>query len=247
MSLGFDTSGFDKMIAGLSAVSGKSQEDVLLDQVAQLLSVCIRYTHSADKQSLETSVANRNHRTSIKDGPKLTVNFKRNIGNTWLVDEGEKYLANQHRLPAAKWAKALMLAARLEGQRTDPATARKSRGLTKSSWLQIAQTLGIADRVKAAGWIRGATTFKGRKPPPMGSSERILSGAAIIIEIANSSGLLVNGPSRRFKGNRANLNGWSIIQRAMTTRAKAFQNEMKRGVFSDIEARAKRYPGIFTK
>ncbi|HWL53865.1 MAG TPA: hypothetical protein VNQ90_15605 [Chthoniobacteraceae bacterium] len=153
------------------------------------------------------------------------------------------------RMPDAQWAKVLQLRAILEARHVEPNVAEGSRGLSAQSWYQIAQELGslCEERAKAPGYIKKAKSFMGKQPSRVGRGRKLNEGSSLVIEIRNSSSRLVKGPSPGFKGDKSALMGRKILAWAMRIRVSAFIRELRAGVFEDLEVRAKRYPGIFTK
>ena len=115
------------------------------------------------------------------------------------------------------------------------AAVKNSRGLSKRSWLQIADVLGIP--VKVAGYIRNARPSNGHEYQN-GSGTRQISGKTIFYEIINTMPTLIRSKSEKLQGSK-------ILTRAIKARISAFTTELKRGVFSDVKYRASRYPGIF--
>jgi len=67
-------------------------------------------------------------------------------------------------------------------------------------------------------------------------SRVVIDSAATFIDLVNTNTMLIN-----------KYNGAAILQGAIDTRLKAFTNDLKHSVFENVEYRAKRYPGIFTK
>lgn len=276
MNIAYDIANFESMVANLTQISGKEYEPVLRDQVGQLMGVCIRYTHSANVESITKSVKwLANHRADVEGGPKLTIGKN---GKHWLLDSstwdsqnwsrskkatGSKQLKgkNVHGMTfhqmnrtdrhwsAGRWARYQSMLARIGDSKLEKemlAKAAKSRGLTKDTWQQIANDAGTGDRTQAPGYVRNAGTFRGAPAPKIGSATTTTNENGCFIDIANASRLLVKGPSGHFRGSRDSLGGFLILQRAISTRATAFQHELENGVFNDIEGRTKRYPGIFT-
>jgi hypothetical protein len=84
MSDSFDASGFLGMCAGLAQFSGKEMEPILVDQIGQLMGVCIRYTHGATRESIAQGVRFKNSRYDIPGGPKVSLGIRK--GNDWFLE-----------------------------------------------------------------------------------------------------------------------------------------------------------------
>jgi len=143
--------------------------------------------------------------------------------------------SNRH-WSVTRWARYKAMEALLESNKTDEKKAVKSRGLTKQTWLQIADALGINISDDVPQYVKGANTFKGNAAPTVGTAVQTTEAASFYVDISNASKILTG----------SNVDGAAILQRAMNARAKAFQFDLERGVFENIAQRAKRYPGIFT-
>lgn len=112
--------------------------------------------------------------------------------------------------------------------------ALAARGLARNSWYQIAQKLGITlNSVAGGAQVAVARPSSGASYQP-GNGRRIQSPQALYYELTNSY------PFSRFK-----IGGAQILSWAIQGEMGYFRNNFKRGVFSDLQAIAKKYRGIF--
>jgi hypothetical protein len=268
VSVEIDASGWNSFVADLSKISGREQRDVIRSEGGRVLERCIEYTPPQRKdQGVPKALRGlwKNNSQVEFQGAKLTHNKAGN--KVWLLDQSTWDQCNWpktkkrdnvtgsviaptnvteggrsfHIMSAGrKWGRErygryLILEALLKEKQVDSKTAIKAVGLTKSSWLQIANALGI--NVKAPDWVRNATTFHGKAPPLLGSGVEVNEAAAFYIDLMNLSKILQSG----------RVDGTAIFQRAISARVKAFMIDLEKGVFGNLDQRAKRYPGIFTK
>jgi hypothetical protein len=250
------TDGFFAMIHELAALSGRDFGNVLLHQVGALLRVCIRRTRSATRGGIIKRASKKMNHIEFYTGEVISFwkkadammfldksNFKPRPGQkqpkliggkSWHQVEGLGFGDGDRRWSAERWArfKAFDRLAEAHRKKNDPKEALKSRGLSKQSWLQIADDLGID--IGAPAYVRNARPSNGRYYKN-GRGTRLLEDAAMYIELINDHPLVVD-----------KLGGAQILQAAINTRMKAFKIDMEKGVFSDVLTRARRYPGIFT-
>jgi len=261
-----DTTPVAEMIRGLQQIEGGDFEPIMRNVVGSVIALCVKWTPAAKASSIRKSVKVKNSRVNFKGGDKYSENIQPGkTGSAWLVDEstwdqckwgkGNKkgvqgsttkpthaaggrvfhLIASNRRWSDKRWAKVMEMQALLVSNRIDPEAAVKSRGLSKLTWVQIADSLGIQlDDVP--DYVRNAGTFRGKPAPVLGIGQRVQESAGVYFDISNLSRIL--------SGER--VDGAAMLQRAINTRYKAFMTDMKHGVFDNIEARARRYPGIFT-
>lgn len=244
--LDVDDFGFRKMCEDLATLSGKTFEHVLIDQTAALLKVCLRMTPAARSAAIVKRISRENDHVQFPSGHIISIWKK--AGSTMFLDDStwDKrgkaprqvgsgmtwHDMTKRRWSDARWARYQAYQAELKNYQKDPKAALRARGISKQSWLQIAQDLGID--LDAPKYVKNATPSNG-KTYKNGIARKFLDVAAAYIEIANDNYLVVK-----------RLNGWGIVQKAINTRLRAFQIETEKGVFDDLATRAKRYPGIFT-
>lgn len=113
--------------------------------------------------------------------------------------------------------------------------ALRARGLARNSWLQIAQKLGITlNSVVGGQQVAAARPSSGASYQPGNGSARYEGPKQLYYELANSY------PFRHFK-----IDGAQILSWAIQGEMGYFRNNLKHGVFADLQAIAKKYKGIF--
>lgn len=170
------------------------------------------------------------------------------IGRAWLREPNAEGVTKTYmvRGPGAnwrwsneRWQRGQRMIPLAGGERTASrgrGNRIKGRGLAKRSWLQCANDLGITIRVPA--YVRRALPQDGRDRRS-GFGREMNGRSNVYFEIENRYPLLLGGnPSPKF-------NGAAILQRAIKTRRRAFEGDLRRGVFSNIRLRAQRYADVF--
>lgn len=249
-----DVRGFVGVCEQLSRLSGKDFAEVLLPQVAALLSACIRRTPVRTVGEIAKRVSKAGGYIEFSDGTVIST-WKR-AGHAEMFLDTSTYDESAARWPKksdkpnviggrswhamndpnrhwsdARWASYLSYEAqRVRIMKERYQSVLEARGLAKKTWVQIADALGID--VKAAGYVRNAR-YRG-KDFNEGFASRIVEQGALIIEMVNSNPLIVG-----------KLNGYGIIAGALRDREKAFNFDLEKGVFDDLKRRAQRYPGVF--
>lgn len=256
-----DTHGFTAFIDDLARLSGRTFEEALLDQTAALLRLCMKHTSAAKVGNIVKRVSAHNNHIVFEDGSAISM-WKREPGSptmfldtsnwreprlqtaasigrrphagpggkTWHQVEGGR---NPRRWSNERWARYKAYEGIAKTRRIDLKAARGARGVSKQSWLQIAQELGL--NLDPPAFVVRAKRTNGREYKN-GTARRMLEATAAFIEISNADPIVVG-----------RLNGARILQKSIDARLKAFGIEMRKGVFDDIAARARRYPGLFTK
>ena len=134
---------------------------------------------------------------------------------------GSAYATKGWRLPDAVWAG-------IQRQIKDSIARRKAaRGLSKKSWQQAAQKLGLD--LAVPNYVAQATTPKGDYPENATASERN-DGKSFFIQVTNSR---TYSPSVL-----------DAIRAAMRGRTNFFKKNMKLGVFRETSKIAAKYPGL---
>lgn len=251
-----DTHGFTAFLEDLARLSGKDFEHVCMDQTAAILRICMRRTRAAKVSTIVKKVSAKNNHVVFEDGQAVSVWKKADHaemfldtsnwrdpgpnsraqaipprlinGKSWHEMNGSRRWSNQ------RWGRYQFYLAEAKRRRVDLAAAKASRGVSKASWLQIAEEAGLDLGDAVPAYVRSARPSNG-KVYRNGFAKKTLEAAAFVIEISNDHPIVVG-----------KLNGAQILQGAIDTRMKAFGHEMRTGVFDDIAARAKRYPGLFT-
>lgn len=144
------------------------------------------------------------------------------------------------------WNKAIRNRNKIFKERLEAAV--KAIGLTAGSWVQAADSAGLD--IGSSAYItkaRNAVPSSGRRYQN-GKTRQEGNASQFLLTIINSMPILVNGIKRKKRsGGNTELDGWKIINRAIKTRRSAFLMDLRKGVFADLETRARRYPGIFTR
>ncbi|MDB6172028.1 MAG: hypothetical protein JWL59_1339 [Chthoniobacteraceae bacterium] len=244
-----DTSGISAMCDDLAKMSGQTWEHVVVDQTLALLRVALKYTPAAPVGKIISRVKRANENIGFSDGTVVawlrranayafldvsTFRPRKGHSKPQQLINGKSWhlMDSHHRWSADRNARFARFQAEAALRRKDVAKAVLARGLAKATWLQIADDLGID--IHPAAYVRSAKPSNG-KFYKNGTALKLLSAAAAFIDIRNDN-----------PGINDRLNGESIMKRAISTRLRAFQIETEKGVFGDVAARAKRYPGIFT-
>jgi hypothetical protein len=230
------------MANDLSRLSGKSFAYVIRDQTAKVLETALRYTPIAKVGQVTKEVTAKHNTFSKVSGPSSRdlpwISTTKSGGRKWWVTgkkEGKyvfQFVGN--RWPDAMWdefeateklrKEKLKIAIRL---------AKQARGLARQVWLQAARDLRLAIKYSPAQ-VATAMPSDGKRYDNADGRE-FSNGSLYYTEISVHYSVIT--PDRAAR----------ILQSAVTSRIKAFEIETRKGVFADIEQRAKRYPGIFTK
>lgn len=108
-----------------------------------------------------------------------------------------------------------------------------ARGLARNSWLQIAQKLGITlSRVAGGEQVARARPSTGTAYQPGGGS-KVEGPAQLYYEISNSY------PFSKYK-----IDGATILSRSIQGELGYFHTNLAKGVFDDLGAIFKKYPGF---
>jgi SHS2 domain-containing protein len=248
--------GFSSLCQNLAQISGKTYEEVLLHQTAAVLNNCLKKTKQAKKGIIVKRQSRRNNYVEFASGhivsiwkkasgaemflDQSTYSNKRSGGHAPRIVKGMTWHQmafgeQSRRWSPERWARWIAYEQAARRAQVDPKKAAQAAGLTAQSWLQCAQDLGI--QVTASAQVRAAQPSNG-KIYRNGSARRILEVAACYIEIANDNPILLKGKIPQTDGSR-------ILKNAIEARRKAFEHEMRTGVFKDLKTRAQRYPGLF--
>lgn len=192
------TSDFTRAMRDLSRMTGVSFADVIRAETQSILESAAKKTVAAKVKLIEANVKNRPVRSL----------------------DGKRYYM-QNKYPDALWA-------RLQEQIKRSIVKRKAaRGLSKKSWMQAAQTLGISINVPA--YVANATSTKGDYPNNASATEKN-DGKGFYIEIFNA---------RTYSGSV-----FDAIRASIKGRTNFFKQNLKRGVFQKTSEIAAKYPGL---
>lgn len=182
----------------MSRITGLSFAEIIRAETKSILEAAAKKTAAAQVKLIE---ANANAK------PVRTLN-------------GKRYYM-QNRYPDAIW-KALQLQIKNSIKRR-----KDARGLSKKSWVQIAEKLGI--EISVPNYVAKATTKSGDYPENAAGAEK-LEGNSFNIEITNSR---TYSPTVR-----------DAIRAAMRGRTNFFKKNLRLGVFQKTAEIAAKYPGL---
>jgi hypothetical protein len=238
-----DTSNFSRSIRGLSEISGAPIQSVLLSETGHILERCVQLTTREKADRIERSV--EFHNRTLKDGSGKPIIYITKSGVSWFLDDpgaGNEGRA-QGRIIGGKtfhpmtelfhygdqrWLRYQEFLNQLKAKHID---FREVIGRVALSWVQIGESLGID--VPAPGYVKNAPPFRGRAYVD-GSGQKIQSTEGFFLEIRNRNPVLLS-----------TIDGFRVLQTAISGRAAYFDQNLRRGVFNDLKERASRYPGVF--
>lgn len=272
LTLKIESGAFTGMVRELSRLSGKEFAHVLRLEAASSIKIAATRKNvasaSAIKRDVEKNDTARVVRTTsgeilvgrqtkravmaakgLSHAEILSHNVRKAQGRVWYIDATGKAerkfmvfdagpTVGWH-LPDAVFARAQALAAEFPGAlkaRLRDLLAR--RGLERLSWVQITDamridmddvapvTLRIQDDLVRAANYRGKQFSNGRAAEAADSSR-------FTVTVTNESPSAIK------------TMGQSRLNNAIAQRVKGFEIAMSKGLFDDLKARARRYPGIF--
>lgn len=143
----------------------------------------------------------------------------------WTTLAGKKYKLS-HRYPNAVWRSIV-------AKRKDSLTRKlAARGLSKQAWLALARQIGFD--IEAPGYVKVASTPKHSNDQNVNTRRDYKT---------NGYGLTIQ--------NKSPLIPWSEARQAffgaVVGRRKFFDQNLKRGVFADLEKVARKYPGLIVR
>jgi hypothetical protein len=197
-----DTRAFNSMCRELAQKANVPDEVTLVAEVGKVLEKAIEYTPAASRSNIQARFDNKQFTT---------------------YSSKVYYLLNRY--PDALWGN-------IDSRRKKDLSARlRAIGLSKKSWIDIAQRLGI--NVKAPAYARNAVARTGKNYQNVKTSISRQKGK-LTIGIFNSQPT-VNLPS---------VGGRRALQAAIDGRVKFFLGQMALKTFDDAAKIAKKYPGI---
>lgn len=230
--------------------SDKIDDAVLRPELGKVLDTAVRYTDSSTPQEMEELWRYRLNRKFNTYGagevggrakgvyPRISVTH----GGTkkWWVDRNRAgartfyIMTGGRRWSNARWAAYQAEEAdRVADLNAELAIylpkARAAAGLKKKSWAEIGDALGIP--VKLPAYARNSQLSSGATFIN-GNGTRAATPDNVIYTLTNSMPALVRSQ------------GEGILQRAFDTRATAIEIALRKFVFDDLGAAAKRFPGI---
>ena len=182
----------------LSRVTGVSFAEIIRSETKSILEAAAKKTAAAQVKLIESNVNAQ---------PVRTLN-------------GKRYFM-KNRYPDTIW-KALQLQIKNSIKRR-----KDARGLSKKSWVQIAEKLGV--EISVPNYVAKATSKGGDYPENAQGSEK-QEGNAFYIQITNSR---TYSPTVR-----------DAIRAAMRGRTNFFKKNLRLGVFQKTSEIAAKYPGL---
>lgn len=269
-SLTVDTTGFRKICEGLADVGTRAgfsvnTEKAIKIQTAMVIETAIKFTPSRKTDAIRAGVENMAKWRNEEDGTrKISINSGRRKAGTegriwyspdrskgvWRMMGDSNFRFTKQAVGGRSFQNAqrmlAKLKARTKAEKKKEMDARlRARGLTKRSWLQIAERLGIENLVRI-----GEKSFVMRATPRNGKIYEngrgfVFRGAAqLFIQIENDFPILLKKTRVKSGKRSSTVDGWNILQRAINTRINAFRREAWDGVKADLSLAVKRYPGL---
>lgn len=215
MTLDVDTKDFDKMIGELAAVCSVPPDKVLREEVGRVLSQAIKNTTAADVASIKRHADQA--RYSLQPASLYAPKRRR------ASRSGRLAYNLSYRYPDRLWA-AIQKARAIDLKRRIGA-----RGLAKQSWYKLGLMLGL--NVEAPAYVKRAVPRTGKTYKDEATQVTQGKGNMAITIQTNQPTLTAIG-------------GEVALQRAIDGRTKFFIQNVLHGVFEDMAARAKKYPGV---
>jgi hypothetical protein len=215
-----NTRGFSQMCKHLARMADVPPQDAVTHEVGRVIETTMNSTKSASAAKIK----NYGSRFYAVGQDAYSPKRVRRYGNP--TKNGYLYYYMENRYPNDLW-RALV------GRR---AASRKkklaARGLSKQSWLRLAQQLGTP--IKARDYVANAVPTTGQQY--QNTSVRIQKGkGTLLIVTANSQPTVVK------------LGGAREFQAAIDGREKFFVRNIGLRVFNDAAKIAKQYPGMKAK
>jgi hypothetical protein len=250
-----DLSGLSAMVRDMRRLTGASYESVVKETARGVLRLAANYTPTAkpaeEKRKAE-AIVKRRYNTygggavgKEAKGVYPRISRTKTGGKAWWITGPGKYheMLGPWRWPDAMWAdytaeendRIQDLAVTLKDY---PAARVRAIGITKQSWLQIGDALGISP-LGCTGEAKARAAISAKRGGwPTSTGTETESGPLYFVELINRMPLLVDGSGK--------MDGSAILQRAIRAREKAFEIELQKGVFDSMDAISKRYPGLAT-
>ena len=256
MGLTLDTSGFmGAMDAAARYIgTGDGTDQALRGELGKVLQRAVDYTHAPGEEDFKQRVEYRLKRkfnnyaagevgtAARKEDPRIS-NCP-GTGKAWWVEGGKFYLMNDG--PRKHWGdRYARYLAEEQDRQADLAMELENyvpkvlgaRGLSKQSWVQVGDALGIAVP-GIPSYVRAAITSSNR-PSPSGTGSRTVSDDGILYTLENSMQTLIS-PHKAEEG----LQGEMILQRAFNSRERAIMVGIEKGIFDDLDKALRRFPGL---
>lgn len=247
-----------QFLSELARLSAKPIEEVLRIEGGSVLKLCALEEKLASAAAVRRQVRSRYERRFEGSGGLISGNYKRNAGRVWFTQErpnsargangarGSFYMiydaggGRGWHVPGPIWAEYQITVAERSAKISAEIEKRlPGRGLTRQSWLQCIAAVGVnADAIApqrpiGSEIVAKAVARDGNARTTGFATINRTSDSAVEITFTNAGAI-------------ANKNGASDkIERNLSRRQRAFENNFAHGVFEDVANRAARYPGIF--
>ena len=193
----------------IARAAGVTYEEVVKSETQKILEAASKNTAAAQVKSIEAFVKGKIART---------------VGGKTYLMNGSAYAPRGWRLRDEAWSAVQTQIASSIKRR------KEARGLSKKSWLQIAERLGFD--ISVPGYVSAATT-RGGDYPENAQAREDRQGSDFSITLSNS---------RTYSSSV-----FDAIRKAMNGREKFFKENLKQGVFKSIGTIAAKYPGLNLK
>lgn len=247
--------GFDQGIRALIAAAPVSMKRVLRAEAGSILKACAGRTKVASATAITTNerlriVKDLGFNGGNREGDiYINAGIRGDFGKVWRRTRGRKGFQQTHaagfkplnrHFGDKAWIDLQEAVAdfKIQAGKRIP-LAKKSGGLARQSWVQIADTLGILLEMVPGGGLSGAGLAKAR-------AALNSKGAAVqngfSEQEARQHGFLLRIINRLPYGTKAGLD--AVLVTVMNGRAAYFQQNLARGVFGDQAKLLRAYPGL---
>lgn len=225
-----NTTAFSRMTRDLAQALAMPQEDVLRAEVGKVLEKAASTTPIASVAALHRRVWNSGKsKWALIEASRFTPRRQRSSSVNLL---GGKYIAYDTR--GRRWPNRLWAMFEADAKK-ELKTLLRSRGLARRTWKAIADEMGLEIKLTPKSAAKAVPSnpavTEGRYLASMKAETR-RSRMGVSIRISNAQPTIIK------------LGGAGILQRAVNGRVKYFANNLRRGVFQDLQKVAKRYPGL---
>jgi hypothetical protein len=224
MRVDVDVTNFVQVNEELARKLNAPDDTVMREETGKILSKAIENTDAADVGKIRSHSANA--KFSLQPITLYTPKHRGVIKAKSADFSGRvRILYNlSYRYPNELWSAIQAARAR------DVAVRIAARGLAKQSWYRIGQMLGVS--VDAPSYVKKAVARTGKTYPNDETARSFRENGKIGIEFDNSQPT-VNA-----------IGGAQALQRAIDGRVQFYLTNLSHGVFMDLQAIAKKYPGV---
>jgi hypothetical protein len=261
-TLTLDASGFRRALGGLARFSGRDLRKVILAETGSILKACAGDTKVGTQKSAEKRATARALHSITFNGKAaatsgfMTVNSGARGGTPgWMwhrtkrgkfqtaglmnLRNGNRRWANIH-FRDDDWQAMVAAADKAKAKLLDlvPA-AKRSLGLARQSWVQIADDLGIALEAVPGGRISAQGIAKARAAL---ASNGLAYANGEAREYGEARAFFVELVNRLPYGRKIALD--RILVKNINARVRFFEQNLARGVFDRLHTFARAYPGL---